>query len=368
MALVTSTYRRRIIAIMGALTLTLGLSGCGESSSGTEAGDADLRQITVGMSIKNMSPIGLNVYIGEQLGYFEQEGLTVEFLPLGSLTAVNAALDQGQVDIGSSVPVDVLPVLAKGEDHPAYSFAEYTYPFKWDVVVPRGSDLTGLSDLKGKKVGVPNLGGTYVPVGTRMLDLVGVAKDEVEFIAVGEGVTAGSALDQGQVDALVYDDTGFGQIESAGIALDYLPRPEGLPAVGGLYLAATRDYLKDNPEVIEGVIRAVAKSSYFARANPEAAAHAFLQMFPEAAPAGKSEPEQIKDVVGIIEKRLEIVTPSDDRKWGEMSEAEWAAEADFYAVDIDDVTQAFTNEFVDKANDFDIQAVEQEAKNVTVPN
>ena len=38
------------------------------------------------------------------------------------------------------------------------------------------------------------------------------------WIAVGAGVTAGVALQRGVIDALAYFDTGFGQIDAAGIA------------------------------------------------------------------------------------------------------------------------------------------------------
>ena len=73
----------------------------------------------------------------------------------------------------------------------------------------------------------PTFGTTEYPVTRNVLRSLGLDPDkDVKWTAVGNGIPAGVALERGAIDALAYYDTGFGQIEAAGMAFDMLPRPE----------------------------------------------------------------------------------------------------------------------------------------------
>ena len=99
------------------------------------------------------------------------------------------------------------------------NYYEYTYPYKWDVAVKPESGIQKYEDLKGKKIGVSDLGTTDYPVTRAVLKNIGIDPDkDVTWTAVGAGVSAGVALQRGVIDALAYFDTGFGQIDAAGIA------------------------------------------------------------------------------------------------------------------------------------------------------
>src|SRR5690606_36392044 len=91
---------------------------------------------------------------------------------------------------------------------------------------------------------------------------IGIDPDkDVQWLAVGEGVTAGVALQRGAIDALAYFDTGFGQIESAGIKMRTLPRPDKIPMIGGFFINARRDYLEKNRKIAVGFGLSGAKAS-----------------------------------------------------------------------------------------------------------
>ena len=191
-----------------------------------------LRTIRFGIGLKAISAAVMNTLIGEELGYNRQEGFTLKPLALGTNANVQVALDKGDIDIGIGVPSFQLPLLAKGEWKNDVNFYEYTYPYKWDVVVKPGSPINSYQDLKGKRIGVSDFGATDYPVTKMVLKSIGIDPEtDVKWIAVGNGVPAGVALERGQIDALAYYDVGFGQIEAAGLKLQFLPRPEG-PADG----------------------------------------------------------------------------------------------------------------------------------------
>ena len=324
-----------------------------------------LRTVRFGVGLKSVMPIVINLLVGEALGYNKAEGFQMDVKSLGTNGNVQIALDKGDIDFGVGVLSFQLPMYAKGELPPVVNFYEYTYPYKWDIAVKPGSPLKRYEDLKGKTVGVSDMGATDYPVTRSVFRNLGIDPDkDVTWIAVGQGTPAGVALERGAIDALAYYDAGFGQIEAAGIALTYLPRPANIPQIGGQFIMAKKDYLKVNRALAVGVGRSVAKASEFILANPEAGAKVFLRMFPESAPKGKSEAEASKAVLTTIARRITLFRPYDkSKKMGFILESEILADAKFAGLDsIKDVKALYTNELIDEINSFDVEKVRAEAR------
>lgn len=324
----------------------------------------ELRKLRMGFGVKSVNPIVINVLIGEGLGYNREEGFTLIPRPLGANANVQIALDKGDLDFGVGTPSFQLPLYAKGELPPIVNFYEYTYPYKWDVAVKPNSALRRYEDLKGKKIGVSDLGTTDYPVTRAVLKNLGIDPDrDVQWIAVGAGVSAGVALQRGVIDALAYFDTGFGQIEAAGIDMRMLPRPSDIPLIGGLFLSAHADFLKANRKLAVGYARAVAKSSEFLLANPEAGAKVFLDLYPETAPRGAGKEEAVRSVLFAARRRIPLYRPPyPDTKMGFIRESEIMLDAKFLGLDIADVKPLITNELIDEINDFDRDKIIADAK------
>lgn len=348
--------RREILKSAGAATAALAAPSLVRAQ--------ELRKVRMGFGIKSVNPIVINVLIGEGLGYNREEGFTLIPRPLGANANVHIGLDKGDLEFGVGTPSFQLPLYAKGELPPIVNFYEYTYPYKWDVAVKPDSGLQRYEDLKGKKIGVSDLGTTDYPVTRSVLKNLGIDPDkDVQWIAVGQGVSAGVALQRGVIDALAYFDTGFGQIEAAGIAMRMLPRPNDIPLIGGLFLSARADFLKANRKLAIGYARAVAKSSEFLLANPEAGAKVFLDLFPETAPRGASQEEGVKSVLFAAWRRIPLYRPPyPDTKMGFIREKEFLDDAKFMNLTIADVKPLITNELIDEINDFDRAKIVADAK------
>jgi NitT/TauT family transport system substrate-binding protein len=324
----------------------------------------DLRKVRMGFGVKSVNPIVINCLIGEGLGYHREEGFTLVPRPLGANANVHIGLDKGDLEFGVGTPSFQLPLYAKGELPPIVNFYEYTYPYKWDVAVKPDSPLQRYEDLKGRKIGVSDLGTTDYPVTRSVLKNLGIDPDkDVQWIAVGAGVSAGVALQRGVIDALAYFDTGFGQIEAADIAIRMLPRPRDIPLIGGLFLSARSDFLKANRKLAVGYARAVAKSSEFLLANPEAGAKVFLDLYPETAPRGASKEEAIRSVLFAARRRIPLYRPPyPDTKMGFIRESEFLNDAKFMDLAIADVKPLITNDLIDEINDFDRARIIADAK------
>ena len=330
----------------------------------TRSWSQDLRPLKFAVGLKAMGPAVINTVIGEALGYNAAEGFTIKPLSLGTNANVQIAIDKGDVDVGIGVPSFGLPLLAKGEWQGALNYYQYTYPYKWDVVVNPGSAIKGYADLKGKTVGVSDFGGTEYPVTKRVLKSLGIDPEtDVKWIPVGNGIQAGIALQRGSIDALAYFDTGFGQIEGANIPLVFLPRPTNLPMIGGQFLTAKKPFLTADRKLAVGLGRSVAKASHFLLANPQAGAAAFLKMYPETAPRGSATEDAIKSVVQAVARRIQLYKPPyADTKMGQIREDEFRAEAAFGDLKVADFSTFYTNDLIDEINTFDATKIAAEAK------
>ena len=342
-----------------------GSAGAALLMSGAPAGlmAADAKKIRFGVGLKALNATVINCVIGEALGYNAQEGFSLDVQALGTNANVQVATDRGSVTIGVGVPSTALPLLAKGEWSGAKLFYQYTYPYKWDIAVPPGSALKSYTDLRGRKIGVSDFGATEYPVTRNVLKALGLDPDkDVSWVAVGNGTPAGVALQRGVIDALAYFDTGFGQIEAAGIEMIYLQRPTTIPMVGGQFLMAMPQTFEKDRNLLIGFGRSVCKASQFLLANPAAGARAFLKMYPETAPRGASEDEAVKAVLQSISRRIKLYAPPyANTQMGAINEQEFRTEAAMNGLDIKDYAALYTNELIDKINNFDAVKVKAEA-------
>jgi len=324
---------------------------------------AELKTVRFGIGQKAMAPNVINCVIGEALGYNKEENFTVKPQALGGNSNVQVAVERGDVDIGIGVPSFGLPLLAKGEWGSAINYYEYTYPYKWDIVVKPGSTIKSYADLKGKKIGVSDFAGTEYPVTRNVLKSLQIDPDnDVKWVAVGNGVPAGVALDRGAIDALAYYDTGFGQIDAAGIGMQFLPRPKDLPMVGGQFLMAKKSMLKDDRALLIGFGRSVSKASRFLLADPAAGAKAFLEMYPETAPRGSSTEDAVKAVLVAIGRRIKLYEPPyPNAKMGSINAQEFKTEAELNGLKIPDYSGFFTNELIDAIDNYDVKKIQAQA-------
>jgi NitT/TauT family transport system substrate-binding protein len=350
--------RRCVVATLGAVAATIATTRPRFAHAQTG------QKLRFGMGTKSLNATTINMVIGEALGFNKQEGFSIEPVPLGAIASVQIAIDKGDVQFGVGAPSFALPLYAKGDLPPIVSFYEYTYPYKWDVAVLPDSPIKSYNDLRGKKIGVSGLGTTDYPVTRAVLANLNINPDnDVQWLAVGEGVTAGIAVQRGAIDALAYFDTGFGQIESAGINLKMLPRPDKVPMIGGFFVTTRREYLQQKRKTAVGFGRSGAKSSEFILANPRAGAKVLLDAYPELAPRGAPQADAIKAVLTPVLRRMQLFRPPyPNMKMGQISEDELRRETEFLRLKIDNLKPLYTNDLIDEIHDFDKKEVIDQAK------
>ncbi|GKY89631.1 ABC transporter substrate-binding protein [Sinisalibacter aestuarii] len=283
------------------------------------AASAETKALTVALPV-NLCLANWPFYVAAENGEFAAEGLEVTMVGLdGSSTAIQATL-AGQAQIAATAPADMLAASGAGADVTGfYNFYQYL-PFR--LVTATDSDITSLADLEGKTVGITSAGGGEAIYMRSLLAHAGLSEGSYEELAVGEGSMAASAITGGAVDAhsaSFVDEIIFGGMGLAYKALD----SEGYPATTGEMLMAQTSYFNDNPDVIEGIGRALARATAAGLANRELVVTA----------CGNAAPHETEDM-GFTNAVLDgvdalfVLGDAAGGQYGFIEETTWAAYKD----------------------------------------
>ena len=241
-------WRRAIILI--ALTLVLGSHGPTAVSAA--------ETIVVGMAGFNFSFLPFQVAMDR--GFYQKHGLIVKPVLMRSQAAI-PALASGDIDyathFGSMIrgAVRGLPmrVILSTADKQMFSL----------VVQP---DIKTVENLKGKIVGIASFGGTQYTITVGVLRAVGInIERDVKVINVGGEDIRVEQLRAKQIHAAMINPPMSVVLRKQGFRLlvhasDYMD----LPLTG---LGTTLKKLKENPEQVKKVLRALYEALQFIRAN-----------------------------------------------------------------------------------------------------
>ena len=239
----------------------------------------------------------------------------------------------------------------------------------YGIAVPADSAVRKITDLKGKTIGVISMGSAGVPVAKALVAAAGLDADrDVTIVAAGEGAQTAAMVRNKQVDALSQYDTQYAMVENAGVKLRLLETREidRYPSNGFLALEET---LRGRRQEAVALARGYAMGTVFAIANPEAAVRILYDVFPQTKPTGKDEATAVRDDTRVIQARITNwkLEKAGVKRWGENSEANYQAYADFlfkWNVIKEKVSgkDLVTNDLIDEINRFDASKVAAEAK------
>jgi NitT/TauT family transport system substrate-binding protein len=332
-----------------------------------------LQPIRYAFADAGIAPYTMLFAIPEIMGWYREEGLTVDIIPLPSSEVLMAALDDKRVDFVNDNAQFYLGRLAKGEKINAVFIMEHTYPGQLSMATLAGSPIKNFSDLRGKRVGISSFGKLDSIIGEITLRVAGLEPGkDVTVLAVGAGTSGAVALAHHDVDAVWDNDVRFGQMELLGLKLNYLPTPAAVPDVGGVFVGTSHEILCDHRPWAVGVLRGIRKAEIFMSVNLEAATYEFLQMYPQLAPKGKSMEEQVRQVMYPITKRIpHLAAARHGREAGAFSDKEWTDEIAVGGftgkVTLAQAKSLYTNDLIAEANDFDAEKIRAQARNFVFP-
>ena len=194
-----------------------------------------------------------------------EQGVKVTWTEFPGGPQLLEGLNVGSVDFGVTGETPPVFAQAAGADL-LYVAYEPPAPASEAILVPKGSSLTSVADLKGKKVAL-NKGSNVHYLLVRALEDAGLSINDITPIYLPPA-DARAAFERGSVDAWVIWDPFLAAAEQQ-LQARSLHNGEGLVDNHQFYLA-TRPYAQKHPQVINTLIEEVRGVGEDSKADPDA--------------------------------------------------------------------------------------------------
>lgn len=227
-------------------------------------------------------------YLAQEKGFFADEGVDVDIRTIEDVGQKKSAIKEGRVD-GLGDTIDSF-VLAIDEDVPVTAVAQLDISNGADGILAI-EGINSVKDLKGKKIAAQK---NFVSEAFLNYLLVanGMSPSDVEVIDTEAGA-AGAAFVSGNVDVAVTFEPWLSKAKerSGGkLLISSQQHPDILVDV----LLVNDDYLKNNRETVEKVLRAWFRAIEFWKENPKEANAIMAKHYNET-------PEVFAELLGGVE-------------------------------------------------------------------
>ena len=147
--------------------------------------------------------------LAAELGFYTDEGLTVELQDFAGGSKALQALLGGSADVVSGFYDHTIQMAAEGREMVAF-VTMLRYPGLVLVTSPQSAAaVQRVEDLKGRIVGVTTVGSSSHMLLTYLLKRHGVSADSLSVTGIGTAATAIAALEHGKVDAGMLGDPAY---------------------------------------------------------------------------------------------------------------------------------------------------------------
>jgi NitT/TauT family transport system substrate-binding protein len=349
------------------------LSGCAAGAEATTSEAAAACETTtpthllLGTADLDVSYIPYGI-LADELGYFDDEcvDMTLEVTAGGGVQSLLA----GQTDFAMSGP-EQLVAANNGAPIGAKTIYNYIPDLNIYLGVLADSDIESTADLAGKTIGLESASPMYDSFLTKSLEPHGLGLDDITTITTGYGATPAEALESGEVDAVLYWPGMFTSWEAAGYDMRILTGTEWSAGFDGIGLSVRDETLEEDPELVETVSRAIARSTVYLKRYPESAVRIFWEAYPERAPLpGADEEEALERDLAVLESTLDtmgVMENDEDYTWGTQTLDRWTNQIAYMQASgtVDpaatiDPTLFFSADHIEAANDFDLDEITEQ--------
>ncbi len=253
--------RRTCLALLAATALAAPL-----------AAQAQLREVTYLLPAPGTLPAFGPWMLAQAKGYYEQEGLKVNFVTARGGVDVAKQIGAGNAVIGGAI--GDTPIIARAQGIPVKAVAVLGSGSLTQLVSHKDERIESPRELKGKTVTVLAYTDTTYYALLGMLSKVGLTKNDVNIQAAGPaGVWQQFAAKKASAMAGVPDWTVSAM--DAGAQVDILPADIYFKSMAQAILTSDEVIQKD-PQLIQKLVRATLKGMRDIMADPKAATAAYV--------------------------------------------------------------------------------------------
>ena len=200
------------------------------------------------------------LWLGAEQGLFRKHGVNVEVINIRSGPQTMAALVSGDIQVAYTIPGSVVSAATSGLD--VAFFAGIVNKADGDFIA--GPSIHNPEDLKGKRIGVQSIGGGVWSMAMLAIEHLGLepSRDKMTVMIVGDSPVLAQSLEQGGIEATYLNYTHSRALKEKGfpVLLDLGKAP--IP-YQGLAAATRRGYLKQNPQIVDSLMRGFVETVAF---------------------------------------------------------------------------------------------------------
>jgi len=331
-------------------------------------GDAHARSksliIQLGSQVPSVS--ALQFYVAEKAGFFADEDLDLEVRYTANAPTATQIVAAGNADVGLMTNEPIILGYDKGVR--GKMFLVYQQPLNYYIGIPEDSPIRTIEDLKGKNIGVSNLGSAAVPVVRSMMRTVNAeAGRDYTLVPVGVLDQAVAALRSNRVAAVAMWESQYAAFARIGFQFRYLRHPT-LADFGNNGFIASDQTIKNKPEALCSLGRSVLKALLFIRENPEAA----LRIYWTVNPAARAGSDEAASVASGLREIAYIVNgyrkyKDDQQDYGRIDRAGFQRYMQMYKdegalKEVPPIDDLVTDQFIGCSNKIDAVAVRKLAR------
>ncbi len=205
---------------------------------------------------------GVLVYVAEEQGYFEKNGLDVTIKGYGSGKECADALIDGEADISTSA--DNVLVSDSFEHTDLRVLGTVATKQVKELVARKDKGITTIDDLIGKRIGVTKKSGAEFQLGV-FLTFKGLTQQDVELVDLKPSEML-EAISNGDVDAVFVWDPYLYDIKKA-LCENVVSFPGGEDFY--FVLLTKENWIKNNPAAAERFIKSLLAAEDYIKDNPE---------------------------------------------------------------------------------------------------
>ncbi|HJG06816.1 MAG TPA: ABC transporter substrate-binding protein [Megamonas hypermegale] len=268
-------WKKMIAVVACAMTLTSVMAGCGQDKSKEASKDASSTEIVAYGVIDPQ--ISAQQIIADKKGYFKEEGLNVTNKFIQSGGDMSSLISGGSAQVSFESPYTDIALAANGVG------VKIVAPMAnigntQAVVAGKNANIVNGKDLEGKKVGIPAGAGVMIAI-RNMCSELNVDINKIQFVTLGPS-DAIAALEKGDIDAMACWEPWISNAQNNGGKLlfsglkSYLGDKQGDVNWMNFYttMQVSDTFLKEHPEEVKAMLRALKKATDFINENPDEAA------------------------------------------------------------------------------------------------
>lgn len=266
----------KMIAVVAcAMTLTSVIAGCRQDTSKEASKDTSSTEIVAYGVIDPQ--ISAQQIIADKKGYFKEEGLNISNKFIQSGGDMSSLISGGSAQVSFESPYTDIALAANGVGikivAPMANIGNTQA-----VVAGKNANIVNGKDLEGKKVGIPAGAGVMIAI-RNMCNELNVDINKIQFVTLSPS-DAIAALEKGDIDAMACWEPWISNAQNNGGKLlfsglkSYLGDKQGDVNWMNFYttMQVSDTFLKEHPEEVKAMLRALKKATDFINENPDEAA------------------------------------------------------------------------------------------------